>query len=149
MKTLDFVLILGLLAGCMETTKEKAVVADPSSDMQLINTKSADDPAGAVLAFENPKYEFGTIDVEKQATLEVNFNFLNKGAQPLVILRADTSCGCLKADFPKEPILQGQNGVVRATVDLKDQHGFFNKTIVVKANTTTEYYILRISGNIH
>jgi hypothetical protein len=48
-------------------------------------------------------FEFGYIYV--QDTLYHYFLFKNTGSIPFVIDKAESSCGCLKVDYPKYPIM--------------------------------------------
>src|SRR4051812_13816053 len=54
----------------------------------------------------------GTIEAGKKK--EIIFRFKNTGAKPLIIISAQPGCGCTVADYPKEPIAPGADGVITA-----------------------------------
>jgi len=102
------------------------------------------------VALSNPKasvewietsIDFGEVDFKKPVTAE--FKFKNPGLIPLVINEVKTSCGCTVADFPKQPIVSGQEGKILVTFDAETE-GQFSKTITVYSNAeggVTQLYI--------
>jgi hypothetical protein len=84
---------------------------------------------------------------------EVKFRFKNSGDKPLLILAAKPGCGCTVADYPKNPIPPGKEGVITANYDVsKGGAGEFRKNIRVTTNTkgSTETFIFfygRIKGS--
>lgn len=67
---------------------------------------------------------------------EIQFRFKNNGDKPLFIISANPGCGCTVADYPKEPVLPGEEGIIKAGYDTKNQHvGAFHKSISVVTNT--------------
>ena len=68
-------------------------------------------------------------------TAEIKFHFKNDGDKPLFIISAQPACGCTVADFPKEPIAPGGDGVIVANFNTKGQAETFTKSITVMTNT--------------
>lgn len=83
-------------------------------------------------------------------TKEISFRFRNSGNKPLMIISASPGCGCTVADYPKEPIPPGGEGVIKAGYDTKNQHiGAFHKSISVVTNTSgNANHSLVFSGEI-
>ena len=77
--------------------------------------------------------DFGKIPEGKK--LDVSFRFKNTGDKPLTIQKVEVSCGCTVAEQPTEPILPGNEGVIRATFNSEHHVGVNNKTLYVSANT--------------
>ncbi|MBC6489963.1 DUF1573 domain-containing protein [Flavihumibacter stibioxidans] len=73
--------------------------------------------------------------VNEGQKVEVAFRFRNSGDKPLVIFSVTPTCGCTAAEPPKEPILPGQEGVIKGAFDSNGRIGTNNKTIHVRANT--------------
>lgn len=67
--------------------------------------------------------------------MEVVFRFKNTGEKPLVIERADASCGCTVAEKPEEPIMPGQEGRIKGIFNSQGRVGANHKTIKIQANT--------------
>jgi hypothetical protein len=65
----------------------------------------------------------------------------------LIIVQARTSCGCLVASWPKEPILAGERNVIRIKYDSK-RLGPINKSCTVTSNAPEPITILRVKGHI-
>ena len=69
-------------------------------------------------------------------TAEIKFRFTNTGNKPLFIVDATPGCGCTVADYPKEAIAPGSEGVITASFDTKKGSvGEFRKNIHVTTNT--------------
>lgn len=100
------------------------------------------------LFIDNSHYDFGTINKSEKSELIIDFMLKNKGTAPLVIIKADVSCGCVSTDFPKEPIMPGKEKKLHVKINTINQHGFFNKTIILKSNAPEKYSLIRIKGNI-
>lgn len=81
--------------------------------------------------------------------LEVTFRFRNSGNKPLIIQSANPSCGCTVPEKPEEPVMPGQEGVIKAVFDSKDRSGTNHKTITVIANTTvTTNHVLEFNVDV-
>lgn len=87
--------------------------------------------------------DFGDFDwkVEQKAT----FKLKNTGAQPLVILDVTTSCGCISAEFPKEPLAVGKEAEI-AVVYKADKPEHFNKTVTVYCNAENAPFTVKVTG---
>ena len=75
---------------------------------------------------------------------EITFRFQNVGNKPLFVIDAQPGCGCTIADYPKEAIAPGKEGIITANYDVKaGTQGEFRKNIHVKTNTKekTDTYI--------
>lgn len=60
--------------------------------------------------------------------LIIDFKMKNNGQDPLVILKADVSCGCVSVDYPKEPIMPDKEKAP-SKISTINQYGFFNKQL--------------------
>lgn len=114
-----------LLAGCGDSGKNpgpvgKAVAFDSTQVTSIEWLDSANK-------------DFGKI-AEGQK-LEVLFRFKNTGDKPLVIQRVQPSCGCTIAEQPKEPIMPGKEGEIKASFNSEGRTGRNHKTLYVFANT--------------
>lgn len=79
--------------------------------------------------------------VEQKAT----FKLKNTGEQPLVILDVTTSCGCISAEFPKEPLAAGKEAEI-AVVYKADKPEHFNKTVTVYCNAENAPCTVKVTG---
>jgi len=76
---------------------------------------------------------FGKIAEGKK--LDVAFRFKNTGDKPLIIQKVQPSCGCTVAEQPNEPVLPGNEGIIKASFNSEGRVGINHKTLYVTANT--------------
>ncbi|WP_128544612.1 DUF1573 domain-containing protein [Larkinella soli] len=99
----------------------------------------------AVFKWDETVHDFGKIRQSKPVVAE--FNFTNRGGVPLVISNARGSCGCTGVVFPKEAIMPGNSGKIRATFNAASV-GTFNKTVTVESNAEGGQAVLTIKGEV-
>jgi hypothetical protein len=102
--------------------------------------------AQGVLTFEKDLHDFGNVTEGVQANYE--FKFKNTGNQPVIISHVQASCGCTTPEWPKEAILPGKTGVVKAGYNSAGRPGAFNKNLTVTSNGTPETQSLFIKGTV-
>jgi hypothetical protein len=96
------------------------------------------------LVFKNEVINLG--EIAKGKPVSVQFEFTNKGNEPIIIENVSTSCGCTVADYPKKPIEKNGKSAISVTYNAATA-GAFNKAITVKvANEGTS--VLYIKGNV-
>ena len=100
---------------------------------------------GSMFLWESTTHDFGTII--QSEPVEHEFSFTNNGDLPLIIASAKASCGCTVADYTKEAIAPGQQGVVTARYNAA-KAGAFTKTVTVTANTDIEAVVLTLKGEV-
>lgn len=92
-------------------------------------------------------HDFGDVP-RRGGDLHYEFAYTNTGSAPLVLLRVQTSCSCLKASFSKRPVAPGASEVIRITYEpLKSEPGSFNKVIQVYSNSAGGRELLTVQGN--
>ena len=75
------------------------------------------------------------------------FKMTNIGGQPIIITKAEGSCGCTKIEYPKRPITPGEVIDIVAVYDAEDL-GIFNKTVTLTLNIEESSQILKIKGEV-
>src|SRR5262249_12034172 len=83
------------------------------------------------ITFEKETHDFGTIP---QGT-PVSYMFVvkNTGKAPLFLTGVNSACGCLVADWSREPIKPGKSGFVKGTFNAAAP-GDFTKSLTVTSN---------------
>jgi hypothetical protein len=121
----------GFTVDSKTTSTQSASAADASTDPSTYTTVQWIDSAK----------DFGQITEGQK--LEVAFRFKNSGNKPLIIQSVQPSCGCTVADYPKEPIAPGKEGVIKGVFDSAGKPGVNTKTMTVLANTqgTTAHHL--------
>jgi hypothetical protein len=93
------------------------------------------------MAFTETTHEFGTVQEGPDALCE--FTFKNTGSEPIVIQKAQPSCGCTVPSFSNTPVLPGATGTINVAFHTKGKANFI-KTITVLSNAGTK--VLTIKG---
>lgn len=102
--------------------------------------------SGANISFTNEKFNFG--EIEEGPKVSHEFVFTNTGKEPLVLTNVKASCGCTTPDWPKEPILPGEQGEILVTYNTAKRVGPFNKSITITANIAEGTKVIYITGNV-
>jgi hypothetical protein len=116
------------------------------SQKQKIENLGNDDPNQAAFSFEKEEHNFGNITQGESVTYE--FKFTNTGNEPLIISKAEGSCGCTVPVFPKEPILKNQTGIIKVTFNSTGKFGIQDKTVTLTSNAKQNPMVLHIKGNV-
>lgn len=124
--------VVAFITGCnaKDNTKKQLAV------------KAADTLNYTYIKWVDSLKDIGNIPAGK--TQSISFTFMNTGNKPLYIIDAKPGCGCTLADYPKEAILPGKTGVLKADYNVHENgQGDFRKSIRVTTNTKdkTDNYI--------
>ena len=130
------------------TAKAETVAAAPqAAPAAQAATPAAADAANRTaeeMKFTNEVHDFGTIPEGPNA--EYEFTFKNTGKEPIIIQRAQASCGCTTPSYSKDPILPGKSGSIKASYGTQGRPNAFTKTVTVFTNVGTK--VLTIKGNV-
>ncbi|MCU0389006.1 MAG: DUF1573 domain-containing protein, partial [Chitinophagaceae bacterium] len=72
---------------------------------------------------EWPVLEKNLGSINEGQKLEVIFEYKNAGTKPLVIKNVQATCGCTVPEIPKEPVMPGKNGFIKAVFDSQGRPG--------------------------
>ncbi|GAA4468703.1 hypothetical protein GCM10023093_26840 [Nemorincola caseinilytica] len=96
------------------------------------------------LAFADMVHDFGTVPEGPDASF--SFTFKNNGKEPIIIQKAQPSCGCTVPSFSGEPVPPGATGKIDVSYHTKGRPNAFTKSITVVSNAGTK--VLTIKGNV-
>lgn len=140
-----YILILSLI---IITSSCKEQRSDISTN-DIMNTKSADGTSNADLPeikFEEETHDFGRITQGEKVTY--NFKFKNTGGANLIISSASGSCGCTIPDYPKKPILPGEEASINVVFASEGKSGIVEKSVTIVTNCEPSTRIIYIKANI-
>lgn len=101
----------------------------------------------AAIKFENDVLNFHTIRSGEKVT--GSFKFKNIGDNDLVIGDVSANCGCTVADYPRNAIKPGEEGMISVTYDSKGTSGIrIEKLVTVSSNTTPSRTVLKIIAEV-
>lgn len=145
---LSFGLLLLSAGVAMAQHKHDKESSALSENQQTVNTATAILPPTVLkaddMAFKDMTHEFGTVPEGPDATCE--FTFTNTGSEPIVIQKAQPSCGCTVPSFSNAPVPPGATGTINVAYHTKGKPNSFTKTITVVSNAGTK--VLTIKGNV-
>lgn len=96
------------------------------------------------LIFADSVQNVGEI-AENDAPRTYRFACENRSDKPVVILRVDTSCGCVKAAFTRKPIAPGETGEVVVTFDPRGHEGALYKQMPVYTSDSPRRPTVRLA----
>jgi hypothetical protein len=94
--------------------------------------------------FEPQKKNFGF--VKKGEVVKIEFPFTNNGNQPLLITAAKVECSCTTVDYPKQPILPNEKGMVIISFDTKTVYDRQDRIVVIVSNAKNNEQKIRFKG---
>lgn len=97
------------------------------------------------IIFKNLVHDYGTI--QQGAGGGSEFVFTNKGEKPLLLTNVRASCGCTAPTWPREPILPGEQGVIKVGYNT-NLIGVFSKVISVSSNAANSMVTLTVKGTV-
>jgi len=108
----------------------------------MANAQTAAKPAE--FKFEAETHDFGKITVNKPVTYD--FKYTNVGEEPLIITKAEASCGCTVPKYTTVPLKKGETGTISVTFSAAGAPQPFTKTVTVTSNAKTPVKVLYIKG---
>ena len=100
----------------------------------------------ATIHFEEMEHDFGWVLQDSENAYV--FKFKNTGNEPVIIESATGSCGCTVPDYPRHPILPGEESEINVVYKPGKQEGHQLKTVTVIANTKPAQTLLRIHAEV-
>lgn len=132
--------------------------ADKSKKTDLLPTSLVNNPntaKGIDTAIMNSKPTMDFVDtfhafgsMHEGETVTYSFAFKNNGKNPLVISNAVGSCGCTVADYDRDPIPPGTNGVMKVLFNSTGKTGHQEKSVEITTNAKRGTHVLYITAEV-
>lgn len=94
--------------------------------------------------FESETHDFGKIPMGKPVTFD--FKYTNVGEEPLIITKAEASCGCTVPKYTSTPLKKGETGIISVTFNAAAGPSAFSKAVTLTSNAKTPVKVLYIKG---
>ena len=144
MRTIIFIsfCVFIIFPSCMEKDNKATVdlVKNP-----LSADKNLDIPMPKIYLAEDV-FDFGEINQGELVTHD--FLIKNIGNDNLIINSAKGTCGCTVPEWPKDPILPGQESKIKVTFNSSGKKGVQSKQVTLVTNAIPNIKVLTIKGNI-
>lgn len=100
------------------------------------------------ITFEKTTIDFGLFDKEHGDKV-CWFVFTNTGQKDLMILTANSTCGCTIPEIPKNPIAPGQKDSIKVSYNGSTRRvGMMKKTIAITTNCKINSCYIYIQGEM-
>jgi len=127
--------------------KENAAKKIKSENLELAKERDNEiKVGGAKITFNKTEHDFGVIN--EGEVVETVFSFKNSGKSELIITSAKGSCGCTVPEWPKEPIMPGEEGQIRVKFNSDKKPNLQQKSITLVTNTDQGKEILKIKAQV-
>ncbi len=145
MKAFILIIMSSLLfcLSCKQNTSTEISTSD------ITNTKTADGSNSGSLPdikFDEETHDFGRITQGEKVAY--GFKFKNTGGSNLIIASAAGSCGCTIPEYPKKPILPGDEATVNVVFASEGKSGTVEKSVTLVTNCEPSTKIIYIKANI-
>ncbi len=143
------VIVLSILSLSLMTIScaENASKKIKSENLELAKERDNEiKVGGAKIKFEKTEHDFGTIN--EGDIVDTVFSFKNSGKSELIITSAKGSCGCTVPEWPKEPIMPGEEGQIRVKFNSDKKPNLQQKTITLVTNTEQGKEVLKIKAQV-
>lgn len=140
--TIAFLTLL-MIQSCNDDTSKEFSTND------VTNTKTADGKTNNDLPeikFEEETHDFGRITQGEKVSY--SFKFKNTGGSNLIISSANGSCGCTVPEYPKQPILPGEEAKVNVVFSSEGKSGMVEKSVTLVTNCEPSTRVIYIKADI-
>ena len=139
-----FILFSSLLLSCNKNSNKQDIVDLIQVPATAIN--NSEDVQLPEIVFLKEVFNFGEIYQDK--SISFDFKFKNIGNAPLIIRSVKASCGCTVAEWPREQIAEGNDGVITVTFNSGKRSGKQNKTVTLVTNEIPSTKVLILKGTV-
>jgi len=145
MKQLILLLVSLALVSCSSSSDEKTITIDLVNSPFTANSKAEKVLIPNIEMLET-SYDFGEMQQGESVTHE--FILKNTGDAELIITAAKGSCGCTVPEWPKNPIVKGEEAAIKVTFNSAGKSGKQNKTVTLVSNAIPNTKVITIHGNV-
>ncbi len=126
--------------------KQEPEHTEASAPQQPTRSQQVAQMPKTTIEFYEKAFNFGK--QTEGAVLKHTFRFKNTGANPLMIAKADVSCGCTVPKFPEGPIAPGAEGEMTVSFNTAGKSGYQKKNIIVHSNAQLEAMSISIEADL-
>lgn len=134
MRNLLFFIVLVLVTAACNQSDSKAVTAATTFTPEQRDSVLHDTTSYTRIQWlDSTHQQLGKI--KEGQTPEISWKFKNVGDKPLIIINAVGTCGCTVAEKPEQPVMPGEEGVIKAKFTSEGRVGANEKQVMVTTNT--------------
>lgn len=139
---------LAIVSCKKETQQEQVLETQPLENTATVEeeTPEVNPDTAPLLVLEQETYDSG--DVKAGETVKKIINFKNEGKGPLIIKKAQASCGCTVPEYDQEPVAVGGEGKLTVKYTAPEFNGKVIKEVVLTTNTVKGRESFKITANV-
>ena len=141
----QLILLSLVLVSCGSSSDKKTITIDLVNSPLTANRNAEKALSPNIEMFET-SYDFGEIQQGESVTHD--FILKNTGNADLIISAAKGSCGCTVPEWPKNPIIKGEEATIKVTFNSAGKSGKQNKTVTLVTNAIPNTKVITITGNV-
>jgi len=153
MKQITLLLVSLALVSCnslsekeTKTVNNEILSLNDSINSPLTANSKAEEVQMPLIEMLETSFNFGELQQGESVTHD--FVLKNTGEAALIIVDAKGSCGCTVPEWPRGPIIQGEEVTIKVTFNSSGKKGKQNKTVTLVTNAIPNTKVLTIIGNI-
>jgi hypothetical protein len=109
----------------------------------------AGEKKGPEFTFKKDIHDYGVIYLDDMPETKLEIKFSNTGDEPLILSNVRACCGTRVTQWPREPILPGEEGVINIEFRLAPRPQRISRTVTVTSNDqNNQSHIFRIRGEV-
>ncbi len=113
------------------------------------STLFAGDKKGPQFKWDEDHYDYGTIYLDDMPETKMDIKFSNTGDAPLVLSNVRACCGTRVTEWPREPILPGEEGTIKIEFRLAPRPHRISRTVIATSNVEgNNNHIFRFRGEV-
>jgi len=143
-----FLLLIALVGVLFFSCKEDPAAKVNKSNLELAKKRDNDLKYNSPeMKFEVTEHDFGNIN--EGDVVETVFKFKNTGKSELIISKAKASCGCTIPQWPKKPVMPGEESEIKVKFNSRGKPNKQQKRITLTTNTSKGQEILIIKAFVN
>ena len=144
MKLIYIFFVILILSGCINTNKKN--ITSDLVQIPLTTDGNINKILMPKIALDRDSFDFG--EIKQHESVIAEFILKNVGNAPLIIRSVKASCGCTVIDWPNDPIMEGDDTIIKVTFNSGERRGFQSKTVSLITNDVPSIKVLKITGTV-
>jgi hypothetical protein len=103
---------------------------------------------GPQLTWDIEKYDYGTVYTDEMPETKLDIKFTNDGTEPLILSNVRACCGTRVHEWPRQPIMPGDEGTIKIEFRLAPNPQRISRTVTVTSNADPQTSIFRVVGEL-
>jgi len=113
-----------------------------------IGVAASQEKKGPQLTWDIEKYDYGTVYTDEMPETKLDIKFTNDGTEPLILSNVRACCGTRVHEWPRQPVMPGDEGTIKIEFRLAPNPQRINRTVTVTSNAEPKTAIFRIVGEL-